>query len=132
MIMTQMMLKHEPGWTLECNGKKSYLRRDHATTEDDGLNLLPRKSQKVCFRCDVEVREYERDEPEDYHRLDSYYNYDHSNEDVAAAGGVETEDNNGGGTADCGSGSASPLAMCASCLAALCVTVILPWLLMSG
>lgn len=57
---------------------------------------------RVRFRSDVEVREFERDE--DY-----------------CATETETRE-----------AAASALAMCASCLAALCVTVLLPWLLIGG
>lgn len=57
---------------------------------------------RVRFRSDVEVHEFERDE--DY-----------------CAAETETEEL-----------TASALAMCASCLAALCVTVVLPWLLIGG
>lgn len=88
--MTRMLVQ-EPGWRLERKGSALLLRRDEASYE---------KRTRVCFKCDVEVREFERDE--DY--------------------GTETETE----------ATASPLAMCASCLAALCVTVILPWLLIGG
>ncbi|XP_066598074.1 uncharacterized protein [Prorops nasuta] len=88
--MTQMLRLHEPGWKLEQVGSALLLRRDSSHM----------KKAKVCFRCDVEVREFERDE--DYI--------------------IESETES----------TASPLAMCASCLAALCVTVILPWLLIGG
>lgn len=84
-------LVQEPGWKVERKGSALLLRRDSSH---------PKRS-RVCFRCDVEVREFERDE--DY--------LVESSEPEAAA---------------------SPLAMCASCLAALCVTVILPWLLIGG
>lgn len=57
---------------------------------------------RVCFRCDVEVREFERDE-------------DESGTEI-----LETET------------AASPLAMLSSCVAALCVTILLPWLLIGG
>ncbi|KAG7197497.1 hypothetical protein KM043_013344 [Ampulex compressa] len=87
--MTRMLLQ-EPGWKLERKGSALLLRRDSSHL----------KAARVCFRCDVEVREFERDE--DY--------------------GMEMEPE----------AAASPLAMCASCLAALCVTVILPWLLIGG
>lgn len=89
MQMTRMLLQ-EPGWKLEKKGSALFLRRDSSHT----------KSTRVCFKCDVEVREYERDE--DYG--------DNEQQEIAA----------------------SPLAMCASCLAALCVTVLLPWLLLGG
>ena len=88
MAQTQMLLQ-EPGWKLEKKGSALLLRRD-------GSHL---KEARVCFRCDVEVREYERDE--------EYYDME---PEVAS----------------------SPLAMCASCLAALCVTIVLPWLLLGG
>ncbi|KAL2715741.1 hypothetical protein V1478_015439 [Vespula squamosa] len=91
--MTRMLVQ-EPGWKLERKGSALLLRRDESSYE---------KKSRVCFRCDVEVREYERDDV-----IDDY--------------GVEVETE----------GAASPLAMCASCLAALCVTVILPWLLIGG
>lgn len=87
--MTRMLLQ-EPGWKIERKGSALLLRRDSSHL----------KSGRVCFRCDVEVREFERDE--DYM--------------------IEAEPE----------AAASPLAMCASCLAALCVTVILPWLLIGG
>lgn len=88
------MLVQEPGWKLERKGSALLLRRDESSYE---------KRSRVCFRCDVEVREFERDDV-----IDDY--------------GVEVETE----------AAASPLAMCASCLAALCVTVILPWLLIGG
>lgn len=87
--MTRMLLQ-EPGWKIERKGSALLMRRDSSHP----------KTTRVCFRCDVEVREFERDE--DYM--------------------VETEPE----------AAASPLAMCASCLAALCVTVILPWLLIGS
>ncbi|CAD6226446.1 GSCOCG00005828001-RA-CDS, partial [Cotesia congregata] len=90
MQMTRMLLQ-EPGWKLERKGSALFLRRDSSHP----------KATRVCFRCDVEVREYERDED---------YGIDMEQPEVTA----------------------SPLAMCASCLAALCVTVILPWLLIGG
>jgi hypothetical protein len=88
------MLLQEPGWKLERKGSALLLRRDSGQRA---------KIQRVCFRCDVEVREYERDED---------YNYGNEASEFEVA--------------------ASPLAMCASCLAALCVTVVLPWLLIGG
>ncbi|XP_043580333.1 uncharacterized protein LOC122566729 [Bombus pyrosoma] len=88
-MMTRMLLQ-EPGWKIERKGSALLLRRDSSHL----------KSGRVCFRCDVEVHEFERDE--DYT--------------------IEAEPE----------AAASPLAMCASCLAALCVTVILPWLLIGG
>ncbi|KAF7393239.1 hypothetical protein HZH66_009072 [Vespula vulgaris] len=91
--MTRMLVQ-EPGWKLERKGSALLLRRDESSYE---------KRSRVCFRCDVEVREFERDDV-----IDDY--------------GVEVETE----------ATASPLAMCASCLAALCVTVILPWLLIGG
>lgn len=91
--MTRMLVQ-EPGWKLERKGSALLLRRDESSYE---------KRSRVCFRCDVEVREFERDDV-----IDDY--------------GVEVETET----------AASPLAMCASCLAALCVTVILPWLLIGG
>ncbi|XP_046824280.1 uncharacterized protein LOC124426539 isoform X4 [Vespa crabro] len=91
--MTRMLVQ-EPGWKLERKGSALLLRRDESSYE---------KRSRVCFRCDVEVREFERDDV-----IDDY--------------GVEVETEV----------AASPLAMCASCLAALCVTVILPWLLIGG
>lgn len=99
--MAQMLLQ-EPGWKLERKGSALLLRRD------SGLSQSSRR-QRVCFRCDVEVREYERDE-------DYYY-------------GSSGELGGGGGEPEV---AASPLAMCASCLAAICVTVVLPWLLIGG
>ncbi|KAI4480123.1 PREDICTED: uncharacterized protein LOC106783759 [Polistes canadensis] len=93
--MTRMLVQ-EPGWKLERKGSDLLLRRDESSYDE-------KRRSRVCFRCDVEVREFERDDViEDY--------------------GVEVETE----------GTASPLAMCASCLAALCVTVILPWLLIGG
>ncbi|KAK0076552.1 hypothetical protein PV325_005199 [Microctonus aethiopoides] len=80
MQMTRMLLQ-EPGWTLERKGSALFLRRDSSHP----------KVTRVCFRCDVEVREYERDED---------YGIDAEQPEVTA----------------------SPLAMCASCLAAICVT----------
>ncbi|XP_031780335.1 uncharacterized protein LOC100679073 isoform X3 [Nasonia vitripennis] len=97
--MTQMLVQ-EPGWKLERKGSALLLRRD---------SLQSSKTQRVCFRCDVEVREYERDE--DYYGYPEPDYYQHQQVSEVAA---------------------SPLAMCASCLAALCVTVVLPWLLMGG
>ncbi|XP_014204154.1 uncharacterized protein LOC106636312 [Copidosoma floridanum] len=49
--MPQMLLHQEPGWKLERNGSALLLRRDSGA-----------RRQRVCFRCDVEVREYERDD----------------------------------------------------------------------
>ncbi|XP_015191014.1 PREDICTED: uncharacterized protein LOC107074271 [Polistes dominula] len=94
--MTQMLLLQEPGWKLERKGSDLLLRRD-----DD--SSCEKRRSRVCFRCHVDVREFERDDViEDY--------------------GVEVKTET----------SSSPLAMCASCLAALCVTIILPWLLIGG
>ncbi|XP_012251631.1 uncharacterized protein LOC105683540 [Athalia rosae] len=89
-MMTRMLLQ-EPGWKLDRKGSALFLRRDSTQLG----------SARVRFRCDVEIREFERDE-------DNYVD-------------SETVDD-----------AASPFAMCASCLAALCVTVILPWLLIGG
>ncbi|XP_058801366.1 uncharacterized protein LOC131670061 [Phymastichus coffea] len=102
--MSQMLMD-EPGWKLERKGSALLLRRDSS---------LHHRRTRVCFRCDVEVREYERDEDYYYHE-DSYGNA------VLVNGGGSTE-----------TLAASPLAMCASCLAAICVTVVLPWLLIGG
>uniref|UniRef100_A0A6V7MGV7 Uncharacterized protein n=1 Tax=Bracon brevicornis TaxID=1563983 RepID=A0A6V7MGV7_9HYME len=85
------MLMQEPGWKLERKGSALFLRRDSSHSKDT----------RVCFKCDVEVREYDRDE-----------DYDNDGQPSELR--------------------ASPLAMCASCLAALCVTVVLPWLLIGS
>ncbi|XP_014475352.1 PREDICTED: uncharacterized protein LOC106744819 [Dinoponera quadriceps] len=90
--MTQMLMQ-EPGWKLERKGSALLLRRDSSHPKSS--------TARVCFRCEVDVYEYERDE--------EYWS-------------VETETEP----------AASPLAMCASCLAALCVTMFLPWLLIGG
>lgn len=93
----QILLKphQEPGWKLERKGSAWLLRRESTLY----------KKTKVCFRCDVEVREFERDE--------DYWPDEDLNENSNEM-------------------AASPLAMCASCLAALCVTLVLPWLLIGG
>lgn len=85
-----LMLVQEPGWKLERKGSALLLRRENTDTT--------KSSSRVSFRCDVEVREFERDE--------EYFN--------------DTES------------SASTLAMCASCVVAFCVTIVLPWLLIGG
>ncbi|XP_011150141.2 uncharacterized protein LOC105189614 isoform X1 [Harpegnathos saltator] len=90
--MTQMLMQ-EPGWKLERKGSALLLRRDSSHPKSS--------TARVCFRCEVDVYEYERDE--------EYWTVE-----------AETEP------------AASPLAMCASCLAALCVTMFLPWLLIGG
>ena len=106
-----MLLHHqaEPGWKLERKGSALLLRRDSTHHS---------KNARVCFRCDVEVREFERDE-EEY----NYYNEPAEVEDyLQFQERMEQMDLT----------PSSPLAVCASCLAALCVTVVLPWLLIGG
>ncbi|KAL6268542.1 hypothetical protein P5V15_001675 [Pogonomyrmex californicus] len=88
-----MMLLQEPGWKLERKGSGAQVLRK------DGSHFKS-STARVCFRCDVEVHEFVRDE--DYSE------------------NMETET------------AASPLAMLSSCVAALCVTILLPWLLIGG
>ncbi|KAL6435077.1 hypothetical protein ACFW04_005283 [Cataglyphis niger] len=90
-----MMLTQEPGWKLERKGSGAQVLRK------DGSHFKS-STARVCFRCDVEVREFERDE------------------DYGTAENADTET------------AASPLAMLSSCVAALCVTILLPWLLIGG
>lgn len=90
-----MMLMQEPGWKLERKGSGAQvLRKDAAHFKSS--------TARVCFRCDVEVREFVPDE------------------DYGVTENMEMET------------AASPLAMLSSCVAALCVTILLPWLLIGG
>lgn len=93
----QLCSMEPDSWKLERKDSALLLRHDR---QQQCSNVR----QKVCFRCDVEVREYERDEE-----------YDEVVEPTTRSDEIST----------------SPLAMCASCLAALCITIILPWFLIS-
>ncbi|XP_072754915.1 uncharacterized protein [Anoplolepis gracilipes] len=97
MLLDKMMLMQEPGWKLERKGSGAQVLRK------DGSHFKS-STARVCFRCDVEVREFERDEETDYGTSEN----------------ADTEM------------SSSPLAMLSSCVAALCVTIFLPWLLLGG
>jgi len=91
----KMMLTQEPGWKLEFKDSGAQVLRK------DG-NHFKSNNARICFRCDVEVHEYERDD------------------DYDMAENAEPER------------STSTLAMLSSCVAALCVTIVLPWLLIGG
>jgi len=91
----KIMLTQEPGWKLEFKDSGAPVLRK------DG-NHFKSNNARICFRCDVEVHEYERE-----------YDYD-------MAENAEPER------------STSTLAMLSSCVAALCVTIVLPWLLIGG
>ncbi|KAL0110142.1 hypothetical protein PUN28_013644 [Cardiocondyla obscurior] len=90
-----MMLMQEPGWKLERKGSGAQVLRK------DGSHFKS-STARVCFRCDVEIREFVPDE------------------DYGSTENMEMET------------AASPLAMLSSCVAALCVTILLPWLLIGG
>ncbi|XP_018356502.1 PREDICTED: uncharacterized protein LOC108756868 [Trachymyrmex septentrionalis] len=91
----KMMLMQEPGWKLERKGSGAQVLRK------DGSHFKS-STARVCFRCDVEIREFVPDE------------------DYGVTENMEMET------------AASPLAMLSSCVAALCVTILLPWLLIGG
>ncbi|KAG5317981.1 MOS1T transposase, partial [Pseudoatta argentina] len=90
-----MMLMQEPGWKLERKGSGAQVLRK------DGSHFKS-STARVCFRCDVEIREFVPDE------------------DYGVTENMEMET------------AASPLAMLSSCVAALCVTILLPWLLIGA
>lgn len=66
-------------------------------------NHFKSSTARISFCCDVEVHEFERDE-----------------DPCCWPENAEPES------------AASPLAMLSSCVAALCVTILLPWLLIGG
>ena len=107
-MMTQTLVQ-EPDWKLERKGSSLLLRRDSLQSSSSSSS----KKQRVCFSFDVEVREYDRDD--DYYHC---YTKEVTEERTIVEPMREV--------------TSSPLAMCASCLAALAVTVVLPWLLMGG
>ncbi|KYN43759.1 hypothetical protein ALC56_02022 [Trachymyrmex septentrionalis] len=94
-VKYKMMLMQEPGWKLERKGSGAQVLRK------DGSHFKS-STARVCFRCDVEIREFVPDE------------------DYGVTENMEMET------------AASPLAMLSSCVAALCVTILLPWLLIGG
>lgn len=75
-----------------------------------GLFYLRRDSSKVKFRCEVEVLEFVRDPEEELltSRSEIYYSY-----------------------RDCETSKSHPIVVISTCIAALAVTVLLPWIMIA-
>lgn len=97
------------------NNNKSYFSSNPISVPHEPVWLLDRRgstgqlfwrrdSSKVKFRCDVEILEYVKDPRENQHFPESH------------------EDNR----------LTNIVVICATCIAAVCATVVIPWLIIGG